>query len=365
MKPQPAWQDLPLRPELRDARPYGAPQLDLPVRLNVNENPYPPPADVRDDMVEEVRRTLLHINRYPDREAIGLRTKLARYLGRELTTEQVWAANGSNEVMVQVLQAFGGPGRSVLTFTPSYSMYPEYARDTHTTYLIEPRTSEFHIDLESAIQAIETHQPDVIVIATPNNPTGTVTSLDAIEEILGVAPGMVVVDEAYQEFSSAPSALELLPRYGQLIVSRTMSKAFAFAGGRLGYAAAAPAVVDALRVVRLPYHLSAVTQAVACAALDHASEMLAQVGHLVEVRDQAISTLREMGMEVVDSQANFFLFGPFENRHATWQALVDRGILVRETGPEPYLRACVGTDEEMEIFYGGLEVVWNMERNEQ
>jgi len=365
MRPQPAWEDLPLRPELRDARPYGAPQMDLPVRLNVNENPYPPAEDVRADMVEAVRRASYQINRYPDREALDLRMKLADYLGYGLTLDQVWAANGSNEVMVQILQAFGGPGRSVLTFTPSYSMYPEYARDTHTDYLTRPRTSDFRIDLESAKDAIETHRPDVIVIATPNNPTGTVTSLGVIEEILNLAPGMVVVDEAYQEFSSGPSVLELLPGYGQLIVSRTMSKAFAFAGGRVGYAAAAPAVVDALRVVRLPYHLSAVTQAVACAALDHAGQMLAQVGHLVELRDQAIVRFRDMGMDVVDSQSNFFLFGPFRDRHATWQALADRGILVRETGPEPYLRTCVGTDEEMEILSRGLEVIWNMERNEQ
>jgi len=365
MKPQPTWDDLPIRPELRDARPYGAPQMDLNVRLNVNENPYPPPEDVRNDMVDAVRHAVMDINRYPEREALDLRRKLAEYLGHGLTVNHVWAANGSNEVMVQILQAFGGPGRSVMTFTPSYSMYPEYARDTHTAYVTEPRTSDFRIDLESAKGAIAKHHPDVIVIATPNNPTGTVTNLDAIEEILTIAPGMVVVDEAYQEFSSAPSALELLPKYGQLIVSRTMSKAFAFAGGRVGYVAAAPAVIDALRVVRLPYHLSAVTQAVACAALDHADEMLAQVGHLVRLRDQAIARLRGMGMNVVDSQSNFFLFGPFRDRHATWQALVDRGILVRETGPELYLRTCVGTDEEMEIFYGGLEEVWDMERNEQ
>ena len=365
MKPQPTWDDLPIRPELRGARPYGAPQMDLNVRLNVNENPYPPPEDVRNDMVDAVRHAVMDINRYPEREALDLRRKLADYLGHGLTVNHVWAANGSNEVMVQILQAFGGPGRSVLTFTPSYSMYPEYARDTHTAYLVEPRASDFRIDPDSAREAIARHQPDVVVIATPNNPTGTVTSLDVIEEILQAAPGMVVVDEAYQEFSRSPSALGLLPRYGQLVVSRTMSKAFAFAGGRVGYAAAAPAVVDALRVVRLPYHLSSVTQAVACAALDHADEMLAQVGHLRELRDQAISRLRAMGMTVVDSQANFFLFGPFADRHVAWQALVDRGVLVRETGPQPYLRACVGTDEEMEIFYQALSQVWDMERNEQ
>lgn len=363
MKPHPLWADLPLRPELINARPYGAPQMDLPVPLNVNENPYPPPADVQADMVQAVRRAVQQINRYPDREATQLRGKLAAYLGHGLTPQQVWAANGSNEIMVQILQAFGGPGRSVMTFTPSYSMYPEYARDTHTAYLKVPRGEDYRIDPETARAAIRYHRPDVIVIATPNNPTGTVTGLDLIEEILSTSKAMVVVDEAYQEFSSSPSALGLLEKYGNLLVSRTMSKAFAFAGGRLGYVAAAEAVIDALRVVRLPYHLSGITQAVACAALDHSQEMLAQVDHLRGLRDQAVAHLRNLGLTVVDSEANFFLFGPFDNRHETWQALAERGVLVRETGPEPYLRACVGTDEQMDVFYAAVAQVWDMERS--
>jgi len=362
MKPLPDWDDLPLRPEVKASRPYGAPQMDLPVCLNVNENPYPPPESVRRDMVEALRRASLTLNRYPEREAVELRRKVAAYLGHGLGADQVWAANGSNEIMIQILQAFGGPGRSVLTFTPSYSMYSEYARDTHTGYLTQPRTADFRIDPVAARQAIADQKPDVIVIATPNNPTGTVTDRDLIEEILGLTDAMVVVDEAYQEFSASPSCLELLPRYGNLLVSRTMSKAFAFAGGRLGYVGAAPAVIDALRVVRLPYHLSAVTQAVAGAALDHAPEMLAQVAHLCDLRDQAITRLRQMGLTVVDSQANFFLFGPFADRHAAWQSLVDRGVLVRETGPQTFLRACVGTDQEMELFYQALAEVWAAER---
>ena len=358
MRVPPRWEDLPVRPELRDARPYGAPQLDLPVCLNVNENPYPPPEAVRLDIVLAVEQACHRLNRYPDREAIELRAKLARYLGHGLTTDQVWAANGSNEIMIQILQAFGGPGRQVLTFTPSYSMYPEYARDTHTGYLTVPRTADYRVDLATAKQAIADHHPDVIVIATPNNPTGTVTEPALIEQILDTTDAMVVVDEAYQEFSGAPTCLDLLARHGNLLVTRTMSKAFAFAGGRLGYVAAAEAVVEALRVVRLPYHLSSVTQAVAGAALDHANAMLAQVTHLCQLRDQAMMRLREMGLAVVDSQANFFLFGPFEDRHAAWQDLVDRGVLVRETGPSQYLRVCVGTDQEMEVFYSALAEVW-------
>ena len=358
MRMPPRWEDLPVRPELRDARPYGAPQLDLPVCLNVNENPYPPPDDVRRDIIVAVELACHRLNRYPDREATELRGKLAGYLGHGLTSDQVWAANGSNEIMVQILQAFGGPGRQVMTFTPSYSMYPEYARDTHTGYLAEPRDPDYRIDLEAARQAIADQQPDIVVIATPNNPTGTVTEPALIEQILETTDAMVVVDEAYQEFSSAPSCLDLLNRHGNLLVTRTMSKAFAFAGGRLGYVAAAEAVVEALRVVRLPYHLSAVTQAVAGAALDHADAMLAQVAHLRDLRDQAMARLRGMGLTVVDSQANFFLFGPFADRHAVWADLVDRGVLVRETGPVQYLRVCVGTDQEMESFYDALAAVW-------
>ncbi|MDR2975593.1 MAG: histidinol-phosphate transaminase [Propionibacteriaceae bacterium] len=344
------WSGLPVRPELLDAQPYGAPQLDVPVRLNVNENPYPPPAAARRDMVAAAERAVMEINRYPDREAIDLRTKLARYLGHGLGPDHVWAANGSNEIMIQILEAFGGPGRSVMSFTPSYSMYPEYARDTHTEYLVVPRRADFTIDATAALTAIDRRQPHVIVIATPNNPTGTVTDLDVIAAIADHSDGVVVVDEAYQEFASGPSALTLLPDHGNVLVSRTMSKAFAFAGGRLGYVAAAPAAIDALRVVRLPYHLNAVTQAVAGAALDHADEMLAQVAHMSLVRDAASAALRSLELTVIDSQSNFFLFGPFADRHAVWQALLDRGVLVRETGPEPYLRVCVGTDEEMGKF---------------
>ncbi|MDR0849147.1 MAG: histidinol-phosphate transaminase [Propionibacteriaceae bacterium] len=357
--------DLPLRPELRGEEPYGAPQLDVPVCLNVNENPYPPSPSLREHMGQAVAGLGERLNRYPDREAVTLRTKLADYLGHGLTYENVWAANGSNEIMVQILQAFGGPERSVLTFTPSYSMYPEYARDTHTRYVTAPRTLDFRVDVDAAVALIASSRPDVVVVATPNNPTGTVTEPSDIARILEVTSGIVVVDEAYQEFSSAPSCLELLPDYPRLIVSRTMSKAFAFAGGRLGYAGANPSIVDALRIVRLPYHLSGLTQVVACVALDHADELLSQVAHLRDVRDASMARLREVGLDVVNSASNFYLFGRFADRHAVWQGLLDQGVLVRETGPDGYLRVCAGTDEEMERFHLGLERVLDKARHER
>lgn len=354
MRPDPRWRDLPLRPEVAAAEPYGAPQLDVPVKLNVNENPYPPSPAIRQAMAEAVARAAGQLNRYPDREALELRRRLAVYLGHGLGPDQVWAANGSNEIMIQILLAFAGPGRRVLNFTPSYSMYPEYARDTHSDYVTSPRTADFQIDPVMALAAVERHQPGVVVVARPNNPTGTPTDLGVIAALARASAGMVVVDEAYQEFSNQPSALDLLPQYGNLIVARTMSKAFAFAGGRVGYAAAHAAVIDALRVVRLPYHLSSVTQAVAAVALEQAEAMLANVAELVRTRDAVIPRLRRFGLTVVDSQANFILFGPFTDRHQVWTDLVERGILVRETGPAGYLRVSIGTPDEMERFLAAL-----------
>jgi len=356
VKPGPTLADLPLRPELVGEQPYGAPQLDVPVRLNVNENPYPPSAALRAEMAAAISDAMGGVNRYPDREAVALRQAAARYLGHGLDVANVWAANSSNEVMTHLLGAFAGPGRRVLTFTPTYSMYPEYARNTHSEYVTIPRREDFGIDADAALAAIREHQPSVIEVATPNNPTGTTTPLETTRALCAASDGIVIVDEAYQEFSRHPedTALSLLPEYGNLVVVRTMSKAFAFAGGRVGFAAAAPAVVDACRIVRLPYHLSAQTQALACVALAHADEMLAQVGKLRDVRDDMLATLPRLGVEVVDSDANFCLFGRFADRHDVWRRLLDHGVLVRETGPAGWLRVSAGTPAETQQFYDAL-----------
>ncbi len=351
---------LPLREELRGELPYGAPQLDVPVALNVNENPYGPSEAVVAAIATAVASAARTLNRYPDREASELRADLAAYLNSDggvgLGAEQVWAANGSNEVMLQLMQAFGGPGRTALSFAPTYSMYPEYARDSHTRWLVGRRAADFAIDLPAALELIEREQPSIVLLCSPNNPTGTALTLTEVETIYAAAPGIVVVDEAYAEFRRAgtPSALSLLPRCPRLVVSRTMSKAFALAGGRLGYLAASAAVVDALRIVRLPYHLSAVTQAVARTALGHAPELLARVGELRQERDATVRWLRAQGLVVADSDANFVLFGTFRDRHAVWQGLLDRGVLIRETGPDGWLRVSIGTPNEMSAFRAAL-----------
>jgi histidinol-phosphate aminotransferase len=351
---------LPLRPELAECEPYGAPQIDVPVRLNTNENPYPPDEVTVADITESVSAAARELNRYPDREAAALRAALAGYLGHDLGPEQVWAANGSNEVMLQLLQAFGGPGRTALSFAPTYSMYPEYARDSHTRWVAGHRADDFTLDLEHALELVSAEQPSVVLLTSPNNPTGTALPLEHVAAVYEAATGaVVVVDEAYAEFRRAgtPSALSLLEGRHRLVVTRTMSKAFALAGARLGYLAADAAVVDALRVVRLPYHLSAVTQAVACAALRHTDSLLAQVDTLREERDRTVEVLRHLGLDVAESDANFVLFGTFAERHRIWQALLDHGVLIRETGPEGWLRVSVGTAAEMEAFTTALEAV--------
>lgn len=350
---------LPVRPELAGEVPYGAPQLDVAVRLNVNENPYGPSGSVIAQIAAAAAEVARDLNRYPERDAVALRADLAAYLGHGLTADHVWAANGSNEVMLHVLQAFAGPGRTVLSFAPTYSMYPEYARDTHSGFVTFPRAEDFTIDVDAAVAAIEETRPDVVLVTSPNNPTGTALAPEVVAALVDASPGVVVVDEAYHEFArtGTPSALELLPGRTRLAVSRTMSKAFAFAGGRLGYLAADPAFVDALRIVRLPYHLSALTQAVARVALANAGEMLAAVDRLREARDDLAAWLTGRGLQVADSDANFVLFGRFADRHAVWQALLDRGVLIREVGPPGWLRVSAGTPQEMTAFKQALDEV--------
>jgi len=299
------------------------------------------------------------LNRYPDRDAVELRKDLADYLGHGLTARHVWAANGSNEIIQQLLQAFGGPGRRALGFEPSYSMHPLITRVTCTEWVAADRDEDFGLDPDRAARAVADARPAIVFLTSPNNPTGTAAPPSVIEAICGAAPGLVVVDEAYAEFAreGSPSALGLLPRYPHLVVTRTMSKAFAMAGARLGYLAAAPEVIEKLLLVRLPYHLSAVTQAVARAALAHAEEPLATVAALRSERDALVGWLRQRGLTVADSDANFVLFGEFADRHRLWQELVDRGVLIREVGPPNWLRVSVGTPEEMAAFRTALDAV--------
>lgn len=348
--------DLPLRENLRGKSPYGAPQLVVPVRLNTNENPHPPTQALIDDVAASVRDAAAELHRYPDRDSVALRTDLAAYLtaatGVQLTVDNLWAANGSNEILQQLLQAFGGPGRTAIGFVPSYSMHPIISDGTQTDWLQAARAADFGLDVDVAVAAIRERTPDVVFVASPNNPAGQSVSIEDLRRLLQAMPGgILIVDEAYGEFSSQPSAVTLIDEFpAKLIVTRTMSKAFAFAGGRLGYLAAAPAVIDALLLVRLPYHLSVLTQAAACAALRHADDTLASVATLAAERDRVSAELTRLGYRVIPSDANFVLFGDFADAPATWQRYLDKGILIRDVGIPGFLRTTIGLAEENDAF---------------
>jgi histidinol-phosphate aminotransferase len=302
-----------------------------------------------------VREVAVDLHRYPDRDAVGLRTDLAAYLtvqtGVRLSVENLWAANGSNEVLQQLLQAFGGPGRSAIGFVPSYSMHPIISDGTQTEWIQTSRAADFSLDADTAVAAITDRRPDVVFVASPNNPSGQSISLSDLRRLLDAAPGILIVDEAYGEFSAQPSAVELVEEYPtKLVVTRTMSKAFAFAGGRLGYLVATPAMIDAMLLVRLPYHLSSVTQAAARAALRHADDTLASVATLSAERERVSGALTGMGFEVVASDANFVLFGRFADAAATWQRYLDDGVLIRDVGIAGYLRTTIGLADENDAF---------------
>jgi histidinol-phosphate aminotransferase len=325
------------------------------VRLNTNENPHPPTQALVEDVAASVRDAAAELHRYPDRDAIALRADLASYLssqtGVALSTKNLWAANGSNEILQQLLQAFGGPGRSAIGFVPSYSMHPIISDGTQTDWLEAKRADDFGLDVDVAVAAITDRRPDVVFLASPNNPSGQSVPLEDLRRLLDVAPGIVIVDEAYGEFSSEPSAVRLLADHPtKLIVTRTMSKAFAFAGGRLGYLAAAPAFVDALQLVRLPYHLSSITQAAARAALRHADATLGSVAKLAAERDRVVESLQGLGFTPVPSDSNFVLFGHFADPVASWKSYLEQGVLIREIGIDAHLRVSIGTPEENDAF---------------
>ena len=353
-------ENLPIRDDLKGQKPYGAPQLQVPVSLNVNENTHRIPEDVAVDIIGRLAAAVLDINRYPDREFIELRKALANYLDFDLAPENIWAANGSNEVLQQIFQAFGGPGRSAMGFSPTYSMYSLLAQGTGTKFLDGHRDERFELSPETISEQIKAAKPNIALLCSPNNPTGTplgldciVAAYDALSETTG---GVLVVDEAYAEFAgeTAISAISLLPGRERLMISRTMSKAFAFAGARVGYLAADPAVVDALRLVRLPYHLSAFTQAAAEAALSHSVRMLATVSDIRAQRDRIVYELREMGLDPFRSDANFVLFGGLDDSAAVFEALLAKGVLIRNVGIPGTLRVTAGTEAETTMFLEAL-----------
>ncbi len=364
-KEWPSW--LPLRRDLQPLSPYGAPQVPAEATLNTNENPYAPSAELAKAIGDRIHQVALNLNRYPDRDAVSLRKSLAGFInnlsGTSFNVDQIWAANGSNEIIQSLFMAFGD--RPTLGFTPSYSMHPLIAQVIGVQWLDGGRRPDFSLDVVKAVAEISKEKPALTFITTPNNPTGTTVTLDEIAVLAEAAAkvnGLLVVDEAYAEFSNLPSAVTLLDKHPNLIVIRTMSKAFAFAGARLGYLIADPEIVSAMFLVRLPYHLSSLTQAAAEVALEYQSELLGTVSSLIRSRELVTSELEKMGLQVVPSQANFILFTGFRHEPGQlWRQLLDRGVLIRDVGLLGYLRMTIGNEAENRRFIAALQEILNGE----
>jgi histidinol-phosphate aminotransferase len=355
----PSW--LPLRDALRPLSPYGAPQIPARASLNTNENPYPPSAALQKAITDAIANVAKDLNRYPDRDATKLRTQLATYVneqnGSDFSVENIWAANGSNEIIQSIFLAFAqGP---VLGFTPSYSMHPLIAKTTGAQWIDGKRNADFSLNVESAVSEVVAHKPSLTFITTPNNPTGGAVTIQEIQQLADAAKsvgGLLVVDEAYAEFSQEISAVTLIPSNPHVIVIRTMSKAFAFAGARVGYLVSDQAVKDAMMLVRLPYHLSALTQAAAQVAIDHRAELLGGVSTLVAARELIVKELHQMGLTTIPSSANFVLFSGFkQDAPQLWASLLEEGVLIRDVGLSGYLRVTIGNEAENQLFISTLK----------
>jgi histidinol-phosphate aminotransferase len=355
----PAW--LPLRENLRSLSPYGAPQVPAQAFLNTNENPYPLSAELQKAITQTVSKVAAQLNRYPDRDAENLRAKLASYINglskTGFTSNNTWVANGSNEVIQSIFLAFGQ--RAALGFTPSYSMHALIARVSNTPWIDGSRNSDFSLNTQDAIAQVQQHKPTLTFITTPNNPTGGAIAIAEIAKIADAVKdvgGLLIIDEAYAEFSDQVSAVTLISKNPHVVVIRTMSKAFAFAGARVGYLVADPKVVDAMMIVRLPYHLSTITQAVAEVALDFKEELLAGVGILIRSRDLMVSALSSLGLTTVESEGNFILFTGFpQDAKQLWSDLLKKGVLIRDVGLSDHLRVTIGNEAENTLFINALK----------
>ena len=346
----------PVRPDLELGEGYHSPQVDAEVRLNTNESPFAPPDEWREELRAALEEVSFH--RYPDRPATELRQAVADLHG--VTADEVFCANGSNEVLQSVLLAFGGPGRRALLFEPTYALHSHIARITGTEVVEGQRDDTFLIDPQDAERLIAAGRPAITFLCSPNNPTGRAEPSDTVERVARVAPGLVVVDEAYGQFSSWTALGLRGPAQPGLVVTRTFSKTWALAGARLGYLVADPGVVEACEAVALPYHLSAQTQLAGLLALRHVREMETRVARITEERGRVAAALNELPVDSWPSDANFILFRPRErDADGVWRSLLAHSVLIRNCasweGLKGCLRVTIGTPEENDRFLQGLK----------
>jgi histidinol-phosphate aminotransferase len=348
---------LTVRSDLAGMEAYVSPQRPARYRMNTNESPYPPPTELVASVTEAFQRSSL--NRYPDKDATALLDALAAYTG--WSRDGIWIANGSNEVFLHFFLAYGGPGRTSLTFEPTYSLHSLIPRITGTRTITLPRAEDFSIDVDAALEVIGTERPEVVITCSPNNPSGNSDPVATIEALLEAAPGVVIIDEAYAEFATSDTSfVSLLERNPRLVITRTFSKAWRLAGVRLGYMLADPSLIEGIAKVRLPYHLSSLSQELGAAAIAHAERALEPVEALRIERERITLGLGSLGLTAFPSDANFVLF-KVADADRTWTGLLDKGVLVRNYGSTPGLEGCLrvtaGLPEETDAFLSALEEV--------
>ena len=348
---------VPVRDDFSALEGYHSPQVTVDVRLNTNEAPVGPPEAFRRALADEVAR--IEWNRYPDRAAGRLRAAIGELHG--VGADQIFVANGSNEVLQTVLLTFAGPGRTVATFEPTYQLHGHIARITGATVVEGERASDFSIDIDEVRRVMSTHRPHVTFLCSPNNPTGSVDSPEVVRALLSIAPGLVVVDEAYGQFADW-SAVDLVAEETPLVVSRTFSKTWSMAAARLGYLVGPRWLVAELDKVVLPYHLDATKQIAGTLAVAFRDEMEQRVREIVAERERVVAGLRSLDVDVFDSGANFVLFRPrSKGGRAVWQGLLDRSVLIRDCSGWPRLADClrvtIGTPAEDDRFLSAITEV--------
>jgi len=346
-----------VRDDLRALQGYHSPQVDVRVRLNTNEAPTPPPAAWRDAFAAELSRVEWH--RYPDRMASDLRAAIADM--HHVRQDQVFAANGSNEVLQTLLLAYAGPGRRVVTFEPTYQLHGHIARLTGATVVEGERAADFSLQVERALDLVGSCRPAVTFLCSPNNPTGLVEPPANVEALLDAQQGLLVVDEAYAQFADW-TAMDLVDESRPMVVTRTFSKTWSMAAARLGYLVGPSWLVGELDKVALPYHLDAAKQIAGRLALQFRDEMDARVKQIVTERDRVFSALSALAVDVVPSGANFILYKPrAKSGRQVWQELLDRSILIRDCSGWPRLADClrvtIGTPEENDEFLRAMSEI--------
>ena len=349
----------PAAPQLASIEPYDPKYIPADVMISANENPLDVPFEIRREVERAIRK--VPFNRYPDPLANELRDMIADANGLEL--DQVLMGNGGDELLFDMALAFGGPGRTFLNMPPTFSVYVNNAQLTNTNIVNVLRRADFTVDEDAVIERLAQGDIDYTIVTSPNNPTGDIVTGAFVKRMLEASDTLVMVDEAYFEFSRY-TARPLLEQFENLVILRTFSKAFSMAGVRLGYLLGSEAALREFKKVRQPYSVDSVSQAIGRVIYENRAKFEPGIDAIIEQRARVIDELNTLpSVTAFDSQANYvlFRFDPEIDGGQVWQSLFDAGVLVRDfsrsTGLENCLRVSIGTEAENTRFLDALKQV--------